>query len=213
MSLSRSAILIFSIFISGVFSTSTFAGIINPSFEQGFDSWVDLSSNGSVTVESGAAILAAGEGEDLFSAVLAQGDDGTFLFEKPIEISPFAVSFKFDLWMVSRDEDVLESGNSLFQDSLTLAFYDQEDLLFDLIFPSLSFGSTPSFLLLDISSLAGRNVSLSFELTDENDGFNLALGLDNLAIIEKPAVSVPESNGAVLLLIGLFSLVLMRRSL
>lgn len=184
------------------------AALYNPDFEQGLDGWTDLSSNGSVAINAGAASLTAGDGVSLFSAVLAQGDDGSFTFFIPILLSNLATSFEFDLLLLDNSADNTEAGGSIFGDFLTLSIYDAEDSAYDLIFSKLSYSHNS----LDVSSLAGRNVAFSFELSDENNGFNLSLAVDNLNVVEQmPGASVPESSSMMLLLLGFSALVFARR--
>lgn len=184
------------------------AAIINPNFEDGLDGWNNLSSTGTVIANSGVAEFAGGDGALPFSAVLTQGDDGSFSFSAPIQLSPQVSRLEFSLWLISKVSDLTESGTGSFADSFTVSFYDSLDGAFDLYFRELDF-TAGSLISLDVSALAGRDVAISFELHDEDDGFNVQVGLGNLLLKER--VSVPESSIMILIVIGLLSLVVSRR--
>lgn len=185
------------------------ASIINPNFEAGLDGWNDLSSTGTVMTNGGVAEFAGGDGVELFSAVLVQGDDGSFSFSAPVQLSAQVSKFEFSLWLINKIVDTNETGGSSFSDSFSVFIYDSLDSALDLFFGELDF--TPGGLIsLDVSALAGRDVAISFELRDEDDGFNVQIGVDDLVLIE--SVSVPESSSVILIVIGLLSLVVSRRS-
>ncbi len=190
---------------------SASAGLYNPDFELGLDGWSDLSVGGAVAVDAGVATLAAGADASTSSAVITQGDDGSFSFLTPVAIPELARQFEFDLWLLGNEADSTETGASIFSDSLTLFIFDMADASLDHIFTALEFSSTLTHHSFDISALAGRSVAFSFQLADEDNGFNLSLGIDNLKILtEEPPVSLPESNSLVLLLLGFAALVLVR---
>lgn len=164
-----------------------YAGIINPDFSAGAVDWIDLSGSGNVKFEQGQALLSAGTGTDPFSAVLMQGDDanGGFSFINAIAVPTLSQFFSFDLTLLAMDVDSSESGSALFPDHLRLALYSETGAAFDLIFNQLIATSTAQLLQFDISALAGHNIIISFELSDEDDGFNSVFALDNLAFIER----------------------------
>lgn len=164
-----------------------YAGIINPDFSAGAVDWIDLSGSGSVKFEQGQALLSTGSGTDPFSAVLMQGDDenGGFTFINAIAVPALSQFFSFDLTLLAMDVDSSESGSALFPDHLRLALYSESGAAFDLIFNNLIATSTAQLLKFDISALAGHNIIISFELSDEDDGFNHIFALDNLAFIER----------------------------
>lgn len=185
------------------------AAIINPNFEDGLDGWNDLSSTGTVIANGSFAEFTGGDGDMPFSAVLTQGDDGSFSFSAPVQLSPQASKFEFSLWLINKVDDFSETGTGSFSDYFTVSFYDSLDIAFDLFFGELDF-TAGGLISLDVSSLAGRDVAISFELHDEDDGFNVQIGLGNLLVIER--TSVPESSSLILIVIGLLSLVVSRRS-
>jgi hypothetical protein len=57
---------------------------------------------------------------------------------------------------------------------------------------------------LDISSLIGRSVAFSFEVNDEDDGFNSTFALDNVQLTS--LVMVPEPSTLLLFLIAVGAL-------
>jgi hypothetical protein len=191
-----------------IFSSAAQAAIINPNFEDGLDGWNDLSSTGTVTTNGGFAEFTGGDEAMPFSAVLTQGDDGSFSFFAPINLSSQTSRFEFSLWLINKTNDITETGTSSFADSFTVSFYDSLDGTFDLIFRELDF-TAGTLISLDVSALAGRDVAVAFELHDEDDGFNVQIGLDNLLLKER--ANVPESSGLILIILGLLSLVVSRR--
>ena len=192
-------------------SNTVNAGLYNPDFELGLNGWSDLSVGGSVATAAGVATLSAGADVSTSSAVLTQGDDGNFSFASPVVISESARQFEFDLWLLGNEVDVTETGSSIFSDSFTLFIFDMADASLDHIFSALAFSSASTHYSFDVSALAGRSVAFSFQLADEDNGFNLSLGLDNLKILtEEPPTAVPESNSLVLLLLSFSALVLTR---
>lgn len=188
--------------------TAAQAAIINPNFEDGLDDWYNLSSPGTVIANGGIAEFIGGDGASPFSSVLTQGDDGTFSFSAPVQLSPQTSKFEFSLWLINKVGDTTEVGTSSFADSFNVSFYDALDGAFDLFFRDLDF-TAGTLISLDVSSLAGRDVAIAFELHDEDDGFNVQIGLDNLFLKER--VNVPESSGFILIMIGLFLLLVSRR--
>lgn len=168
--------------------------VVNGSFDTGLDGWQDYSSTGSVTWDAGAAVLKTGMGSDPYSAVLIQGDDGSFSFSNPVQLPGNVLRIEFDLWLMGQEADATETGTSLFSDFLSLNIYDALDFAFDLQFASLPLTWGITRVSLDISVLAGRDVALSFELSDEDDGFNTWLGIDNVKLVTRPnnPTPVPE---------------------
>lgn len=159
------------------------AGIMNADFSAGATNWVDLSGSGSLQFVQGQAILSTGSGVDALSAVLMQGDDenGLFTFSHAIAVPLLTQFLSFDLMLAGRSQDDTESGSGLFTDSLSLALYSAAGQASDLIFSNLIAKASPQRLQLDISALAGHDIIISFELSDEDDGFNNMFALDNLA--------------------------------
>lgn len=191
-----------------IFSSAAQAAIINPNFEDGLDGWNDLSSTGTVTTSGGFAEFTGGDEDDGFSAVLVQGDDGSFSFFTPIQLNEHVSKFEFSIWLIDKFDDETETGDGLYVDRFSVVFYDSRDSAFDLFFHGLDF--TPGGLIsLDVSALAGRDVAISFELRDEDDGFNVKIGVDNLLFVER--ATVPEASSLILMVIGLLFLVVSRR--
>jgi len=189
--------------------------VVNGGFEAGLDGWQDYSGTGFVTWEAGAAVLNTGEGTDPYSAILVQGDDGNFSFTNPIQLPDSVLRLEFDLWLLGQEADATESGTGFFSDFLSLNIYDALDWTFDMQFAALPLSWEITRVSLDISALAGRDVALSFELADEDDGFNIWLALDNVTLVTEalnPAptpVSEPGTLG--LLTLAGFGLWLARR--
>lgn len=186
------------------------AGIINADFSAGATNWVDLSGSGSLQFVQGQAILSTGNGVDALSAVLMQGDDdnGSFSFSNAIAVPLLTQFLSFDLMLAGRSHDDTENGSGLFTDSLTLALYSAAGQASDLIFSNLIAKVSPQRLQLDISALAGHNIIISFELSDEDDGLNHMFALDNLVFETKQQqVAAPAVMFLILpALLWLFSL-------
>lgn len=184
----------------------------NGDFSSGSTGWNDASSTGTASVVSGQAQLDTGAGTDLFSAVLVQGDDGFFNFSNPISLDASVNYLNFDVAFVDLGVDGSESGGSFFTDALFVYLYDALDFSKDLFIDPLvdiSFGSTLTRLHFDVSSLAGRDVALSFELADENDGRNSRVLIDNITFTStiNGNVSVPEPPMVLLIATGLVGLI------
>ena len=188
------------------------APLLNGSFDDA-SAWVDVSYSGSTDISGGVASLSTGAGTDPFSAVLVQGDDGFFSFSNPVSVPTDALTLSFDVRM---DQVVAgdESGFG-FGDFLTVALYDAMDFSYDTFFFGdgfdFSVDSLWTTVSLDISALAGRDLAISFELTDEDDGFDSTVFLDNVEIAGLPPVQVSEPGSLVLMILGLAGLVASRR--
>jgi len=188
-----------------VFSHVSYAGVIaNGDFTNGLDNWSDASFTGQVVSNNGIANLSTGTGTGLYSAVLVQGDDGFFNFNSPILIDAQNSWISFDLWQSSKDVDASESGISSLNDALSLSVYDAFDFSFDVLFSDLLVTSQQQNFLLDVSSLIGRSVAFSFELNDENDGFDTMFSLDNVQLTS--SVSVPEPSTLLIFLLAMYAL-------
>jgi len=191
-----------------IFSHVSYAGLIaNGDFINELDSWNDASSTGIVTSNNGFATLSTGSGIGLYSAVLVQGDDGFFNFNSPITIDNQQSLLTFDLWQSSSVIDASESGSSSLTDALNLSIYDAFDPSFDLLFTDLMATPQQQTFSIDISSLIGRSVAFSFELNDENDGFDSSFSLDNVQLTSLVSVTEPST----ILLFALSICVLMRK--
>lgn len=180
--------------------------ITNGNFDAGLDGWADASGNGSVSAQDGHAVLSTGPGDDLYSSILVQGDDGWFSFEDPLLLPDDTLSINFDAWLYGMDEDPTETGGSFYDDSFSLAVYDASDSMNDRYFLDIPFDSAVNQFTYDISDLSGRSVAFSFELTDENDGWDLSLGLDNIFLGTTGGVEVAEPSSLVLMILGALAL-------
>ncbi|MEW6995940.1 PEP-CTERM sorting domain-containing protein [Colwelliaceae bacterium MEBiC 14330] len=185
------------------FSQVTHAGVItNGDFSNGSTGWADASFTGQVDFDNNTANLSTGAGIGLYSAVLVQGDNGFFDFDDPIEIDAQHSQLTFVLNISEQTVDNTESGISSLNDALNLSVYDAFDPLFDIYFNSLVVTNQPQDYLLDLSSLIGRSVAFSFELNDEDDGFNTQFSLDNVQLITS-VISVPEPSSMLILLFAM----------
>jgi hypothetical protein len=189
----------------------------NGDFNSGQANWNALqnaNSPGSVNIDQaqGLARLTTGASWDLAaqpSVSLIQGDDGSFNFATPLSLGAQDSPLVFDVSFARTAEDALETGTSSFADYLAIILYDALDITgsHDLILtPSpaidnlLSGFQTYSF---DVSALAGRDVALSFELFDENDGWNSTATLRNIRFDSATSPTVPEPTTWALLGLGL----------
>ena len=194
------------------------ASLTNGDFSSGGGSWNNASSSGTATVVGGRAQLGTGVASDPFSSVFVQGDDGFFSFASPISLQSSAMYLNFDVAFVDLGSDSSETGGALFSDSLRVSLYDVVDPFRDILIDPLvdvSFGSTMSRLHFNIGSLAGRIIALSFELTDEDDGRNSRVLLDNItftAKIDSAVVPLPPALFLMLAGVGLVSVAARKRA-
>lgn len=175
----------------------------NGDFSSG-SGWNDFSGNGSTSIAGGQAQLETGAGADPFSAILVQGDDGSFGFLSPITLASNVTTLTFDASFINLGSDIDESGIFSFTDELFVNLYDAIDFSFDLLsLPGINSTAALGFVSysIDVSSLAGRDVALSFELLDEDDGFDSRVLLDNV-VFNTASVSVPEPSTLYLLSLG-----------
>ena len=180
------------------FSTFSQASLISyGEFTNSLGNWHDASVSGSVFAEDGVAKLAAGDGNSPYSSVLVLGDDGNFNFGDAILIDNVNTLLNFDLWFYGSEKDNTETGSSSFADGISLAVYDSVNSSFDRLLQNINISAMQSSFTLDLSALAGRYVAFSFELADENDGYNSVFALDNVFL--SSVISVPEPTSLVLL--------------
>ncbi|MDH5445720.1 MAG: PEP-CTERM sorting domain-containing protein [Gammaproteobacteria bacterium] len=198
--------------------TAGAAMLTNGDFSTDGSGWSDASSTGAITFVGGAAQLDTGSGDDPYSSILVQGDDGFFSFLNPISLGAGEAFLNFDVNFSSLGNDLSESGSSFFDDYLSIALYDSLDFSYDLIFtPGVdsSLGDGWTRINLDVSVLSGREFALSFELSDQDDGFDSRVLLDNISFSETALpgggdttpVPVPEPNTWFLLALGVFLLI------
>lgn len=180
----------------------------NGDFSAGAAGWTDASVTGSVSVVAGQMRLDTGSGNDPYSSVLVQGDDGFFSFASPISLDSSVNYLNFDVAFIDLGADSSETGSPSSSDFLSVSLYDAIDFYQDIYITPLvdiGFGSTMTRLHFDVSGLAGRDIALSFELGDENDGRNSRVLLDNITFTaQKDGVtSVPAPPVIYLMALGL----------
>ncbi len=203
-------------------SSNTFAlALVNGDFSSDLSGWNNAGAT-DATVNAGVAELSTqvGDGINPYSSVLVQGDDGSFTFGSPVVLGADIETLIFDI-RFDQFDDSLEAGFSSFDDSLTVALYDELDFSgsSDLIFSSGSDFSAESIwqtVELDVTALAGHTLALSFELFDESNGFDSTFYLDNINFLAaepppEPPVSVSEPSSLMLLLIGIVGMFARRR--
>jgi len=186
------------------------ASFVNGDFSAGNTAWNDASDNGSISFFGGEAVLQTGTGTSLFSAIMVQGDDVFFNFNDPFLLGNDIEFLHFDALFSQEGQDNLEVvGSGSFSDALFVSLYDYadgsggHDLLFDPEINSTVDGMLISYAL-NVSSLQGREIALSFELVDDNDGFDSKVTLDNVLFAPAPqSGTVPSPSVLVLLLAGL----------
>jgi len=187
--------------------------------------WTDFSETGSAIISGGEAILETGDGSSPFSAVLLQGDDGFFTFGSPITLDVNTKFLSFDAEFIDMGADTSEFGFGFFPDALFVSVFDADDSnlecdffgCFDpddiLIDPFIdAFVPGVNNYQFDVSALAGHDVALSFELSDEDDGYNSKVIIDNVAFLPDPSTlpppptPIPNPKTIFLLGIGLIGL-------
>ena len=202
-------------FLLGLFLISALpvnaASFGNGDFSSGGTLWNTIADNGSVNIAGGQAVLETFSGQSVLApaATLLQGDDGNFW--SSLGVDPFTLAVDanwllFDAIFENLGRDGSESGGSLFSDALLVSLYDYDDVTggMDLYFDPVIDSSVDGLLLsyaLDVSSLKGRNIALSFELYDEDDLRDSRVTLDNVQFVA--SLPVPEPSALVLLLAGL----------
>jgi len=179
--------------------------IVNGNFDADLSGWSTVTNGGTAQWDAGKAVLSTGSDVAAYSSVLVQGDDGLFTFSNPIMLGAGDDLFKFDAVFATLGADALESGGG-FSDNLQVWLYDANNLGDHLFTTIDALTSTTSFSF-DLSSFIGHSVAFSFELNDENDGFNSQVRLDNIRLEKRPdSTTVPESGTFSLVFIGLFGL-------
>ncbi len=186
------------------------ASFVNGDFASGGSSWNNASDTGSVSFSGGEAVLQTGTGTSIYSAVMVQGDDGSFNFNNRFLLGNDIEFLHFDALFNRLGTDSSEAVTAgSFADALFVSLYDYQDITFahDLLFdPQIN--STVDGLLIsyafNVSSLQGREIALSFELLDDNDGYNSKVTLDNVRFAPVlPTGTVPTPSVLVLLFAGL----------
>jgi hypothetical protein len=184
-------------------SNNSIANLItNGDFQNNINGWY---TSGGVNVVNDTVVLKTDIGySPLNTSILAQGDDGTFSFLEPIILTNDIKWLTFDV-KVKAFDDFLESGLSTFNDVLRINFYDELDFTgaSDLLFSSDNY----SFLneqwqtvQLNVGSLSGHSIALSFELFDENNKLDSIFQLDNIAFTNG-IISTPVSEPTTFILL------------
>jgi hypothetical protein len=186
------------------------ATITNGDFATDLSGWSVIDDNGITAQSGGQAVLTTGGGISPFSTVLVQGDDGFFTFPSPLTLSASDDYFAFDFSFSDTGLDNSEDSSSPFSDSLSVWLYDALDSSFDSLIIQVSLADGIGSVLFDLSGYSGRSVAFSFELTDENDGRNSRVAIDNVRIGSNVS-AVPAPPILLLFLTGLAGLGLFRR--
>ena len=182
--------------------------IVNGAFDTDLSAWHDASQSGSVQYDPihQSAILSSGIGSSAYSAVLMQGDDGNLSFAEAQTLIQGDDWLTFDVDFEVSGFDAQESGTGL-NDSFQVLMYDANDAGSDVnlfnLFMVDGIGESLHFSV-DMSYFVGRRVALSFELSDENDGFDYRINLDNVRL-ESRDYTIPLPNSLSLLFSGLLA--------
>ena len=182
----------------------------NGSFDDA-SAWIDVSAGGTTSISGGQASLSTASGSaGTYSAVLSQGDDGSFTFSDPITLTSDSLYLNYDIRFETAGADAAEGNFSSFDDYLGVSLYDAFDWSYDLSFVSgddFAVSTDWATVSLDVSSLIGRDIALAFELHDEANATDTTFWLDNISFSStRPDVEVPEPSMFVLFLLGLAGL-------
>lgn len=199
-----SSLLIASIFLS---NSASAAAITNGTFDSDLSGWSTVTDNGSVIQDSGAAVLSTGPSAAPFSAVLVQGDAGDFSFLSPILLGAGDDFLRFDAVFSTLGLDVSEVGGSSFTDYLELWMYDASGSG-DVLLATIDELTSDTSFSFNLATYITHSVAFSFELNDEDDGFNSKVTIDNVRLEPRvtPPVNVPEPNTLMLMIFGIFGL-------
>lgn len=178
--------------VTAGFSNVTLASIVNGGFDTDLSAWNVVTDGGSVNWSNGTAVLTTGDTESNASAVLVQGDDGSFSFVSPIHIAAGDELLKFDA-VLSSVLNPVESGSSSFTDNLQVWLYDANNSSGNYFLTSIAASTGLTSYALDVSAYSGFDVALSFELKNYNDGFTTIASLDNIAFSTVSAVPLPNA--------------------
>lgn len=202
----KKQIMLSSLFIASMALSNAVSAtpIVNGTFDTDLSGWSAVLNGGDAQQAAGQAVLSTGDDVALYSSVLVQGDDGLFNFPSPILLGAGDDFFKFDAVFTMLDADTLEAGGG-FSDNLQVWLYDEFDSGLDTLIATIDASTVGSSFSFNLSSFIGRSVAFSFELNDEDDGFNSQVALDNIRI-EQRSVTVPEPSTFLLIILGWFGL-------
>lgn len=188
------------------------ADIVNGTFDSDLSGWATVENNGSAAWNSvdQTAELTTGEGVSLFSVMMIQGDDGSLTsFADPLDITADNDWLKFDAVFSLLDADSFESGGLVGSDYLEVAFYDSTNWW---LLATVDATTLDTSFSIPMTGFQGLSVALSFELYDDDDGFNSKVVLDNIRFEGEPDPSpVPEPPVIWLLLTGAMAVLLRKR--
>jgi hypothetical protein len=142
--------------------------------------------------------MSTGAGTSLYSSTLIQGDDGSFFFDTAFLVDSDVNYLSFDFDFLT-SVDTTETGGGSVSDYVDIQLYDYDDWTggHDLFF---GIDSESTVAVFDVSSLAGREIALYFDLHDYDDGLNSVFTIDNILFSAdlptsgEPNASVPEPN-------------------
>ncbi len=191
------------------FTAASAAAITNGNFDSDLTGWSIVSNGGTVQWDAtGKANLSTSSGAIPFSAVLIQGDDGLFTFNSPLSLLEKDDLFKFNATFSTIAVDPNENPVSDYSDNLQVWLYDANPVSSssDLLIAKLDLQTGGSSFSVNLTPFIGHSVAFSFELNDENDGYDSQVLLDSIRIESNP-VPLPGALGSMLLaFISWFSL-------
>lgn len=124
------------------------------------------------------------------------GDDGGFTFTNALSLPDNVRFFSFTASLSSFSAAAgTEPGTSKFADTFSVAIYDSVSQAHDKIFAdSVDFNLSTSLISfsLDISAFQGREFALSFELFDENNGFDSQVIVSSACFASSSGACVSE---------------------
>ena len=153
-------------------------------------------SPGTASFSTGSAVLSTGQAADPYSVSIVQGDDGSFTFAAPITLSPTVKTLRFDA-VFARSSNPSESVGS-FIDNLSVHIYDKLGTVPDMNEFVIDANTASGSFAYGVSAFAGREVALSFELSNENDGYFSSVTIKNIQAVPEPEEWVMMMLGAAL---------------
>ncbi len=153
-------------------------------------------SPGTASFNTGSAVLSTGQTADPYSVSIIQGDDGSFSFAAPITLSANVKTLQFNA-SFARSFNPSESVGS-FMDNLSVHIYDKLGTVPDMNEFVIDANAVSGSFAYGVSAFAGREVALSFELSNENDGYFSSATIKNIQFIG----AVPEPEEWVMMMMG-----------